>query len=496
MSAPEQSKPMATPHQNMENNRSRAIRKGVLIALGIIIGLLLAAVAVLAITVQRFQATNTIARNVTIAGVAVAGLSPTEAHSVLQTQWLPSLPTELELTHPNGSHSVTREELGAAVLVDQAVDQAMQIGRTGGIIGGIRTQLRLRRHPTDVPVSAWADQRQLRATLHAVAEEINCEPVDAEVHVTDDDQVEKAPGKVGVALQVEESLAVLQEALTNPLRRSVALSVVAAPPPISTEALASIEVVLSSYSTPFKPWKRDRTHNLKLAMARVNNTVLQPGEEFSLNETVGPRLSQAGYRNAPIFRENEVVPEIGGGVCQVATTTYNAALLTNLEILERRHHSRIVDYCPSGRDATVYFGQIDLKFKNSLSHPILILGGIEENQLWAKILGKAEDDYDVKLIRTNVSRFGHGTKEIPDPELEAGKRVVETEGHGGGRATLIREVYSKDGELLARQTMHSDVYPAQTRVVRVGTKEPEAEPAEEESTESSPSAAGLTPATE
>ncbi len=480
---------MASPHHNMKTNHARTILKWTVIVLGMVAGLLIAAVIVLAITVQRFQATNAIIRNVTIAGVAVAGLSPAEAQSVLQTQWLPSLPTELELIHPNGSYSATREELGAAVLVDQAIVQAMQIGRTGGVIGGIRAQLRLWRHPTDVPVSAWADQRQLRVALHKVAEEINCDPVDAEISVTDDDQVEKVPGKVGVTLQIEESLAVLQEALSNPLRRSVELSVVAETPTISTEDLADIEVVLGGYSTPFKAWKRDRTHNLKLAMARVNKTVLQPGEEFSLNEIVGPRLSQAGYRNAPIFRDNEVVPELGGGVCQVATTTYNAALLTNLEILERRHHSRIVDYCPSGRDATVYYGQIDLKFKNSLSHPILLLGGIEDSRLWVKILGRAKDDYDVKLIRTGVSRFGHGTKEIPDPELEAGKRVVETDGHGGGRTTLIREVYSKDGELLARQTMHTDVYPAQTKVVRVGTKEPEPTPEE-------PSAPGLAPALE
>jgi len=165
----------------------------------------------------------------------------------------------------------------------------------------------------------------------------------------------------------------------------------------------------------------------------------------------------------------------------VSTTTYNAALLANMEMIERRPHSRPVHYCPTGRDATVVYGQTDMRFKNSLNHAILILGGGEGNRLWAKILGKAEDDYDVKLIRTGLSSRGYATREVPDPELEEGKREIETDGRNGLRVTLIREIYSKDGELIDRQTMHNDVYPAQTEIVRVGTKPTDAEltPADE-----------------
>ncbi|MCK4323013.1 MAG: VanW family protein, partial [Armatimonadetes bacterium] len=291
------------------------------------------------------------------------------------------------------------------------------------------------------------------------------------------------PGKVGVTLQVSESQAALQTALSEPLRRAVALVVVTQPPSISIEDLENIEVVLGSYSTPFKPGQVSRSHNLQLAISRVNNTVLQPDEEFSVNETVGPRLAKTGYRIAPILRNNELVPGIGGGVCQVTTTVYNAALLANMEMIERRPHSRPAAYCPAGRDATVDYHQIDMRFKNSLNHPILILGGVKGNRLWAKILGKAEDDYDVKLVRTGLSRSGYATKEVPDPELEEGNREIETEGRSGLRVTLIREIYSKDGELIDRQTMHNDVYRAQTKIVRVGTKPTEAEltPADESS---------------
>ncbi len=445
------------------------------IALGAIIALVIAGAALLAISVRQFQATGKIATNVSIAGIDASGLNASEALAKLETQLLPRLPTEVDLTYPNGVYTISREELGAAVVPAEAVCEAMQIGREGSWWEQIQTRLRLWRRGYDIPLRVWIDQHRLQQALKEIAAQIDCGPVDAQVRVTDDGQVEKVPGKVGITLQIDESQTLLQQALSDPWRRSVELAVLAQPPNISTEDLQNIEVVLSSYSTPFNPARVDRTHNLRLAIARVNNTVLLPGEEFSLNKTVGPRLAEAGYRAAPIFRENEVVPETGGGVCQVATTVYNAALLANMEMIERHHHSRPVVYCPPGRDATVYYGQLDMRFKNSLSHPVLILGGVEKNRLWVKFLGKAEDDYDVKLIRAGLRRSGYATKEVPDPELEEGQREVETEGRSGLSVTLIREVWSKEGELIARQTMHSDVYPAQTEIVRVGTKQTGAE---------------------
>ena len=478
----------------MSNEGRRKIVKRVIIALGIVVALAVAAVVLLAVSAQQFQAADEIATNVRIAGIDVSGLTSTEAQAELESQLLPSLPTDVDLLHPNGTQTISREELGVAALPAEAVSGAMRVGRTGGLLERIQTRMRLWRYGHDVPIPVWVDQRRLRQTLEEIAAQIDCEPADAQVRVTDDQQVEKVPGRVGVTLQIDESQAVLQQALADPFRRTVELVVIAQPPSISTEDLQNIEVVLASYSTPFNPGQIDRTHNLRLAIARVSNTVLQPNEELSLNETVGPRLAKAGYRTAPIFRENEVVPEIGGGVCQVDSTIYNSALLANMEMIERHHHSRTVVYCPAGQDATVYYGQLDMQFKNSLNHPILILGGVKGNRLWVSILGKAEDDYDVKLIRTGLRHSGYATKEVPDPELEEGKREIETEGRSGVSVTLIREIRSKDGELVDRQTMHNDVYPPQTKIVRVGTKQAETELAPvEESNSPGPSLSRTTP---
>lgn len=472
----------------MTNPERRKLIKRLLIIAGSLIGAVMIGLLAAVVSARQFTSSDKIAPNVTIAGVAVGGLPEQEALRLAQQQLLPRLPAQVELTYPGGSYQLAPERLGATVMLQQAVAQAYRVGREGGLVSQLITHLRVLRHGIDVPLAVRVDGQKLRHTLIDLTPRVSREPRNAQITVVGE-EVQIIPGQTGISLQVEASIAALRAALTDPWRRQIELAVEVQPPAIAAEDLADIEVVLSSYSTPFNPGQVGRTHNLELAMDRINETILKSGEEFSLNKVVGPRLTEGGYRSAPIFREGEVVPETGGGVCQVTSTMYNAALLANLEMLERHHHSRPVVYCPAGRDATVYYGQLDMRFRHSLSYPILILGGIKGNRLWAKILGKKEDDYDVKLVRTDIAKLSFGIKEISDPELEAGQKQVETPGRGGLRVTLFREVY-RDGELIERQRMHTDVYRPQTKVVRVGTKPPEA-PTEQPA---GPSLAPLTPA--
>jgi len=285
----------------MNNAGRRKIVKRVIIALGVVVVIALGAVVLLAVGVQRFQANDEIAANVWIAGIDVGGLTSAEAQARLESRLRSSLSAEVDLIHPNGTHTISREELGVATLLDEAVTEAMRIGRTGGLLERIRTRLQLWRSRRDISIPVWLDQHRLRRTLEELAAQIDCEPVDAQIQVTDDDQVEKVPGQIGVALQLDESQSAVKRALADPFQHTVTLVVLSQPPSISTEDLQDIEVVLGSYSTPFNPGQVSRSHNLRLAMSRINNTVLLPGEEFSLNETVGPRSVETGYRIAPIL---------------------------------------------------------------------------------------------------------------------------------------------------------------------------------------------------
>ena len=461
----------------MNKAKRRKMLKWILIAaISLIIVAALGLLAGLA-SVQQFASADELAANVSIAGVPVGGLSQQAALAALQERFVPRLPAEVELTYPGGSRRLARERLGISLALPAAVTKARGVGREEASFSRLVTHLRLWRTGVDIPVLGQAEPEQLRSALTDLAAELNRPPRDAQITV-EDDQVTTVPGLTGITVQIEASVEALKAAVTDPWLQQIELVAELQPPAITAEDLADVEVVLSSHSTPFNPGQIGRTHNLELAMARVNETLLKPGEEFSLNEVVGPRLTKDGYRSAPIFKDGEIVPETGGGVCQVTSTIYNAALLANLEITERHHHSRPVVYCPAGRDATVYFGQLDLRFRNSLSHPILILGGREGNRLWTKLLGSKEDDYDVKLVRTDIATLSFAVKNRNDPTLEAGKQVVETPGRSGLRVKVFREVY-RDDKLLQRQRLHTDTYGPQAQVVRVGTKPaevPEEEP--------------------
>lgn len=128
----------------------------------------------------------------------------------------------------------------------------------------------------------------------------------------------------------------------------------------------------STYSTNYVN-NPDRTINLKLACKAINGTIINQGETFSFNRIVGERTEAKGYKEAPIFVNSETTPAVGGGICQVASTMFNAALLGNFEITERTEHSQRVSYTPLGRDATIYWGSYDFRFTNNTDFPIRII---------------------------------------------------------------------------------------------------------------------------
>lgn len=145
------------------------------------------------------------------------------------------------------------------------------------------------------------------------------------------------------------------------------------PPYITTQLLESLTDILSSFTTGVGGGN-GRVQNIILSTKALNNTLLLPGEVLSFNETVGPPTAERGYQLAPIIMGGEVVPGYGGGICQTATTLYNAALKAGLEILERHAHSIPIDYVPPGMDATIAYESLDLKFRNNRLTPIIIKG--------------------------------------------------------------------------------------------------------------------------
>jgi len=162
------------------------------------------------------------------------------------------------------------------------------------------------------------------------------------------------------------------------------------PPSVTAETLKANIVEIANFNTPLLDKQPSRIKNIQLALSSINGYILNPNEEFSFNKVVGNRTQERGYVVAPaIIKKDddyEMGYEVGGGVCQISTTLYNAALNCGLKITERHEHSKPIPYVEEGKDATVSYGAVDLRFVNNRSHPIKLSAYIEGDCLYVAII--------------------------------------------------------------------------------------------------------------
>ena len=234
---------------------------------------------------------------------------------------------------------------------------------------------------------------------------------------------------------------------------------------IGTEAFPYL---ISSFSTKYDASNKNRSQNLAIAAGKINGTVLMPGEEFSFNQIVGKRTIQEGYKDAKIYQNGKVVDGLAGGICQISSTLYNAAVMANLEIVERRNHSFTTSYVKAGKDATVVYGVIDFKFKNSRTYPIKIEATVNSGIAEFKIHGIQEEvEYDIQLAPVVTASIPYTTQYIPDTTLVPGQQVVVQGGGNGCKVSTYKET-RLDGKLISRELVSTDTYSAMTAIIRVG----------------------------
>jgi vancomycin resistance protein VanW len=229
-----------------------------------------------------------------------------------------------------------------------------------------------------------------------------------------------------------------------------------------------IREVVATYRTRF-PNIPNRNFNIALAASKLRGVLLDTGDEFSFNRTIGPRTRAAGYRKAPVIINDEFVPGVGGGVCQVSSTLFNAALLADLRILSRTNHSSPVSYLPLGRDAAVVYGRLDLKFRNE-GAPLLMWAEVRGRVITVSFFGTRQPGRQVGVLVTDVQTLPAPKGEIrrPDPELPAGvNRVVEA--RRGFRANTVRYV-RQNGVVVRRETVARSFYRPVPKIVRFGTQ--------------------------
>ncbi|HQA49207.1 MAG: VanW family protein [Syntrophomonadaceae bacterium] len=194
------------------------------------------------------------------------------------------------------------------------------------------------------------------------------------------------PEKPGIIVDVQSTINNVMQAQAN---QSVALVRNSIPSKYRSEDLEKLSTI-GSYSTSIYGTQQ-RSSNIALAATALDNTVVWPDQVFSFNEIVGPRTPERGYLPAPVILMGANNYDYGGGVCQVSSTVYNAALAAELEIIERHPHSKPVHYVPANRDAAVAYGGYDLRIRNHTGSPIIIKSHVSEGRVWVSILGEEKE---------------------------------------------------------------------------------------------------------
>ncbi len=268
------------------------------------------------------------------------------------------------------------------------------------------------------------EQQPQEIDLNKIHEELYKEPVNA-YYTTDPYTVHPSEDGIDFKIGMEEAENLLQqdqEEYVIPLKVTV--------PEVTTKMIGTeaFPDLISEFSTKYSQSQKDRTTNLKLAAEKINGTVLMPGEVFSYNTVVGKRTIDAGYKEAKIYVNGEVVDGLGGGICQVSSTLYNAVLYANLEIVERRNHQFVPSYAGAGLDATVVYGSIDFQFKNTRNYPIKIQCSVDRGICNFQIYGlKEETEYEVNVWANVISRSKTAIKSKAYRQLKLNGEVVSTQ---------------------------------------------------------------------
>ena len=324
---------------------------------------------------------------------------------------------------------------------------------------------------TDVANADFKHIEPEEITYDYILRYTSAQPIEADYRI-ENHRIKFTESQPGVTFSESD----LEKAIKDSSGNTIIIPAKIKQPEVTSEQLRSTILAheLGKFSSDYSSSSNDRAYNIKLACEKINGYVLAPGDEFSYNDVVGPRTVERGFRVANVYVGNTVQPGIGGGICQVSSTMYNAVVFADLEVTARRNHTLPVSYVPMGRDATVSYGSTDFKFKNTTSNPVQIVAVAEKGINTVTIIGTDENpDRKIKIETQNTGTSSPKVIIEKDPELLEGEIKIESPGTNGSSYVSYKVVY-ENGVEISRELLAKSRYAGKDRVEIHGTKKPEA----------------------
>lgn len=286
---------------------------------------------------------------------------------------------------------------------------------------------------------------------------ISQEPVEVHPHVNG----------INFAISIEEAKKILEEEKEE---YNIPLNI--EEPEITIEKLGkeAFPQLLGTFSTTYNTTNTNRVTNLELSSEKINGTIILPGEIFSYNKVVGERTIAKGYKEAAVYYNGKVVDGIGGGICQLSSTLYNAVIYANLEITQRSNHRFLTSYVTAGRDATVSWGTLDFCFKNTRNYPIRIDSSVKNGVVTTSIYGmKEEKEYEIVIESTVEEVIPYTINYVKDSTLEEGTEEIKQYGSNGAKSVTYK-ITKYNGAIVSKELLSTDTYSALERIIKKGNK--------------------------
>ncbi|MBQ7867247.1 MAG: VanW family protein [Clostridia bacterium] len=415
-----------------------------------------------------------------IDGIHVGDLTVDEAREILSAAGT-DIPNAFSVTVAIGNKTwkVDPTNVPAARDLGNVLEKAYAIGRTNttAIQTTMQTPFRqrtneavaLRTEGVNLTTTASYDHDAVRAVVAEIAAYVTREPINAEIMSFDYNTrtfgfTESQPG---VTLDQE----LLYQKLTAALDRwekgvTVTVDPVVIQPDVTTQEMMNNFTLISAYTTETTR-DSNRNTNIDLACQAINGTALMPGETFSFNETTGQRTTAKGYKSAGAIAAGQSIEEVGGGICQVSSTLFNAVARANLEIVSRSPHAWPSTYVNIGEDATVNWPNLDFKFKNNTNSPVFVITYYKDRQMsaeiWGLSLGKGVT-IDLESVITRTMEPPMDVKYVYNPELAYGASETTVKARTGYVVDTYK-IWYKDGVETSREVMHTSTYKTYQQVV-------------------------------
>lgn len=412
---------------------------------------------------------DTIRKGIFIEQTDISRLTVEQAGSIVTENIKKSFPDDIiTVAYGERQWNFKLNEIDYKFLVEDAVKQAYSIARTGNLFNKTYNSILLSINKVRINVGVDYDRDKIKKLLEKIKNECDTTEKNAEINYVYE-KVKFKHHTVGKSLDIDRNTELIENQLKERNFGIINLQIDEIKPHIMYDEIKDISQRISSFSTRFNAGDLKRSDNIRLASDRIDNKILLPGDEFSMNEALGPRTLENGYKEAPVIIKNELVEGIGGGICQVSSTLYNAVLLAGLDVTERTHHSMPLTYISPGRDATINEDSIDFRFVNNLDYPVCIQADVDGGKLGICILGRNREDGNIIKLKTEVlETYPPKTDEIIlDVSLQFDESVIERKSIKGLRVVLYRETY-RNGKLLWREKLTEDYYKPVQGKVRVG----------------------------